>query len=259
VAFALPPGFLFGLAVLTRWTPMLFLPAFLSFWIRKRGVHYALLGFAGAVSTVAVALALFLPGSNGNLFRSAGSYAQHWYFFGFAHRILADILALSGWTIEKADSIQLAKAILFAGWLVFIGWFSWFAYRRKWSIWLTSVVTLTSFLIVTPTLHPWYFLPLIVLGVRHEKSLVTPWLWPMLAPLSYFFYFENSDPTSVRLLVYGVVTAALCRDGWRLWKREASPPSRKPLKPRPLLKSQELKIIWRLFCNSQIFSRKKRT
>ncbi len=224
----LPPGLLLGLSMLIRWTPLVLLPAFWNTWRRRGGWSHAALALAGTASTVAAGLALFLPGSQGRLFASSATYAEHWYFFGFGHRILADLLGALGFS---GNAIQTSKLVLLATWLVLAGWVAWYAQQKRWSVLLTTQVLLVSFLIVLPTLHPWYFLPLLVLGHRHMKILVTPWLWPMLAALSYTFYFENKDPLTIRMVVYSVVTLALVRDARVIFRKRRRPLTTPPCAP----------------------------
>lgn len=224
-------GLALGFAILVRWTPVVLLPAFAYLWRRRLGRLGALHGVGLALSLVAVGFALFLPGSGGRLFASAAAYSEHWMFFGFAHRFVSDILAGTGWV---PDPINVTKGLLGTTWIV-VAWrlVTW-AHRRHAGVQLVSLCLLTCFFVVTPTLHPWYFLPLLVVGLPYMKVLLTPWLWPMLAPLSYTFYFENADPTAVRSFVYVIVSAALIRDGRYLFGRGQRSPKSAASPPGPV-------------------------
>ena len=218
---AIFPGaaLLLGITTLVRWTPLLMLPAFFVTWRRRQGLQHAFLSLAVWASTLACGFALFMPGSRGRLFESSVTYVEQWYFFGFVHRILADAFEALG---LFAGPIQAAKAVLGALWLAFAAWLAVQSSRGRFSLSLTSLILLCSFLAVVPTLHPWYLLPLLVVGHRYMTVLWTPWLWPMLAPMSYAYYFDNADPTALRLAVYAIVTLGFVRDSLRIFRPQAS-------------------------------------
>lgn len=63
--------------------------------------------------------------------------------------------------------------------------------RRNWSMRWACQLTIGLFLALSTTVHPWYFLPLLALGVVHERP-AWPWFW--VATLSigtYLFYVDG--------------------------------------------------------------------
>jgi hypothetical protein len=204
-----PPGLALGLAIMTRWTPGILAPQIFLETLRRSGIKSALWGLAGALSVCAIGIALYWGGSGGRMFESVQTFGAQWMFFGFAHRWLADTLGYFG----VASSIDRAKLIL--GIVFSCGWMALFALqcRKRMDLRLTCLLTFVLMLVVSPTLHPWYLLPLVLLGLPYHRILATPWIWPLLAPFSYVFYYTGTDPAAFRHGVYAVVCVLLLRDG----------------------------------------------
>lgn len=49
-------------------------------------------------------------------------------------------------------------------------------WRQKWSFARSALVTVGLFLLLSTTIHPWYFLPVLILGVLSERP-AWPWFW----------------------------------------------------------------------------------
>lgn len=61
-------------------------------------------------------------------------------------------------------------------------------WRRGWSLRWSSLVTIGLFLILSTTVHPWYLVPILALGVLHERP-AWPWFWlGSLSVGTYLFY-----------------------------------------------------------------------
>jgi len=144
-------GAAFSLAVLTKYVPALMIP-----WLIRRR-SWALLGAAGVTS-----LALAAP------FLSAGTalttglwiYARHWEFNSVALCLLREVMA-SDLGIRRV----LAGAGLIAAFLV--------AWRAR-SATGAAYACLTSLLLLSPTVFPWYVVPAVALLPLHAD-------WGMLA------------------------------------------------------------------------------
>ena len=106
----------------------------------------------------------------------------------------------------------MAKIILAFVYLIWISIVTYFQQQGRLSFRLASTLNYLGFLTVLPTLHPWYLLPLLLIGLPYAKHLNATWLWPMMAPLSYFYYYKMQDPFWVRILHYTVITAILFWD-----------------------------------------------
>jgi alpha-1,6-mannosyltransferase len=212
--------FLLSASILVRWLSVLFLPFFALRWWKKEAKTDALSQMFLVVALVVLAFSFYSVGSNGNLFRSSGAYVQHWFFFGFLHRWLVDFFAF----LKINDSIFWAKifcagAFLFSYVFVFIKF-----WKHKLTLRLSCTLVYLFFLICTPTIHPWYLLPLLALGLPYSKTLYTVWVWPMLSLLSYSFYFLGKDPFLVRNVVYILVSLLLWLDLKRIFAQKATFP-----------------------------------
>ncbi len=65
-------------------------------------------------------------------------------------------------------------------------------WKQDWSLRRASLITIGLFLILSTTVHPWYILPILALGVLHDQP-AWPWFW--LGTLSigtYLFYIDGS-------------------------------------------------------------------
>lgn len=212
----LPHGSLLSAATLTRWLPGLFIPTSFVQLLRRYGVRFALLLLVSVVSVCGVVLFYFWLGSQGNMLSSPKAYAEQWYFFGYLHRFVMDLLILAE---APGHPAQWAKAILTPLFLVTTGFILFAQWQGKISFHLASLLVLTFFFMMTPTLHPWYLLSLLFLGVRYQHVFTSVWVWPLLAPLSYVYYFNMADVSWVRVIVYLVISGLLLQDGRLLLKR----------------------------------------
>ncbi len=198
-----------SLSLLTRWTPALFLPFWLERWKRFHGKAHMMAGAAGILFLCLAAILLFHKGSQGNLFASNETYLKHWMFFGFVHRFLYDfmiLLKISGDLIFYAKSICLFLFILSYGYVIYL-------WRQKTlSTGLASYLIYLFFLAGLPTLHPWYLLPLLVLGLPYVRVLQTVWAWPLLSLGSYCYYMYDKDLPWVRYSIYLIVLSLILRD-----------------------------------------------
>jgi alpha-1,6-mannosyltransferase len=224
------PLFAWMTAVLAKWLPLIFLPlVFLRISLRH-GIRAAGAAMVLCFAVAAVAIGFYMPGSAGRLFESTGIYAQNWSFFGFGHRLLADIFLYFGFL---TDPIGLARywsvgvSCLLLGFIVLLYLRAAVSYR------LALVLSLLAVLVFFPTLHPWYLLGLLVVGVRHLRTLPVLWVWPLLALGSHAFYVEMKDPVLVRLMVYVTVSILLIFSLRRILRRcsvEAFGPFSSPLR-----------------------------
>jgi hypothetical protein len=209
------PGVALGLGVLARWTPLLFAPALFISWRRQSGARLALVAIAVASSLVAMGVALYWRGAEGRFFASTKVYGEHWMFFGYLHQLVSDGLALVGFAHKSILFAKISLALCFCAFVCFV-------LRRQlqrvFSLRLTCLLVLCGALAISPTLHPWYLLSLLCVGLPYMKTLWFPWVWPLLAPASYAFYVDGKDPLAVRLVVYAIVTLTFVVDFRRLFR-----------------------------------------
>jgi hypothetical protein len=166
-------------AILVKYIPLLALP------LAIRDRRPVLRGL-GVLALVALAFlpAFLLEGGSSGLFSALGNYGLNWQSSGIVHPHLAQWFdsqfAQDGsWT----DARRLVRGSLGATWLLVAAWV-WF--RRMDPVAATGVL-LGLFLVLSPTLHPWYvtwIVPFIALGRGRPWSC--PWTWLALTiPLTY--------------------------------------------------------------------------
>lgn len=193
-------------AVLAKWLPLIFAPViFLRVYLR-RGLSALAASGLFCLSLAVGAVAVYLKGSGGRLFESTAVYSQNWFFFGFGHRFLADALAATGVSTDPIGVARIwgAAASCFLL-LAVVGLYL----RAVVSFQLALVFSLLAVLVFFPTLHAWYLLALLVLGVRHLRVLPVLWVWPLLALSGHSFYLNMKDPVFVRVIAYTTISLLL--------------------------------------------------
>lgn len=197
-----------ALGTLVKLLPLILYPVLLMKWAKKYSIPRALSYLAVFISILVFIFFIYGKGSGGNLFKSLMVYGEHWYFFSFIHRWLSDGLSLFGVTknYEVAKYICAGLGAIFG--LIVLN----LQRKNKISTLMAALLILEGLFILMPTLHPWYLLSLLVLGLPYMGVLVTPWLWPILGMFSKLYYIEESDPFLIRNLVYLTVSFFLIRD-----------------------------------------------
>jgi hypothetical protein len=200
--------------ILVRWTPLMYLPLL---WIKRTKRLGAATTLQSALFTLALVflgIAFFYKGAQGHFFSSTKVYGEQWYFFGYLHRFLADLFfyipALSSNVIQNAKMVCagiFCLALLHSAIQL---------YRNKISLRASAVLVTIASLVTSPTLHPWYLLAVLVVGLPYLRVLPSLWIWPSLGLASYSYYYTQSDVSLVRYPVYAIVTLFLFRDLKRL-------------------------------------------
>ena len=147
-------GICFALAVLTKWAPLIFVPGLLLL-TTSGNRKYAGLGF---LTAVAVMIGLFWPEVR-NAFYSLSVYVANWEFSGFVFRCLR----------TGTGSGSVARLIITGAFLVAMGVIycrhiqagsrTSLSYTRD--VFRCLYATAFLFLLLNPTLHPWYGLYLV--------------------------------------------------------------------------------------------------
>lgn len=204
-------GFLLGLGALTKLLPLALAPTLLRRAPRAAGLGLAL----GVLAPLALWLAWVgawpVP-------RGLSEYAFRWESFSFVHRFLEGACARftaydEGWS----DPRRLARALAGAGWLALLA----FAWWRRLEPARVALLALAGFLVLTPTLHPWYvcwivpFLAPFRARACEWLAAVTPLLyWPLGA---YRASGVWQEPGWLWPLVALPFAALLVLDLWRGW------------------------------------------
>ncbi|HET9251367.1 MAG TPA: glycosyltransferase 87 family protein [Candidatus Eisenbacteria bacterium] len=211
-----PAGIAWALAVTTKYTPLLLAP-----WVARRK-GWAFL----AAGLVAIAL-LYLPfaSAGGALGAGLATYARHWEFNGSLHPALE---ALTG-------SGARARWILAGALGVATLWTSW----RARSGTAAALAILTATIAVSPTVYPWYLVPLIALLPLHPSPAILAFSGLVAlsyAPLPRYHAFgEWTLPAWIPWVEYGgTVLVAIAAAVWAArrgaaqerriaWARESVP------------------------------------
>jgi len=152
---SLAAGFTFSAAVLVKLIPFIYFPMLL-FATRKRvGTAFGLLAGLILISIP------FMPDLT-HMFFTLGTYLQHWEYSNFAFRALRTVF-------ENGRNARMILFLFFAAWMILSC--AYFYIRRKDSpaeetlpLFMNTIYGLTfGFLLLTPTLHPWYALYLAAL------------------------------------------------------------------------------------------------
>ncbi len=196
---------LMAFATLTKVLPVLILPAFFWRWNWWQRIGYGLLTLALLIPAgTRAGWGLFGPLDGTGLFGAIRIYNDQWKFnsglFFWATRWLNDG---DGYTPSPADG-QIKLVV--AGIMVFVLLLTWWmAYRNqdlKSSLRLMAV-PLIAYILLTHTVHPWYFLILLIFlpflapSIDEHKNhwlITAPWIYLSGAIiLSYMTYFDPND------------------------------------------------------------------
>ncbi|MBI5432110.1 MAG: hypothetical protein HZA52_04690 [Planctomycetes bacterium] len=138
---------------------------------------------ASAATIAAATLAIFASVDEGarGVFGGLAEYSFRWETPNLAHRFVEGLFARftafdEGWS----DPRRLARGVLLAAWL---GWGAWLLARRVEPVSAAGRMV-GAFLVLTPTLHPWYavwILPFLALEPRRSWAVLLA-----LLPLAYW-------------------------------------------------------------------------
>lgn len=133
-------GIAFALAVLTKLFPATLIP-----WLVRRRAGILL---ATAAITAAILYAPFVPAGS-TLWTGLTIYARHWEFNGALYHLLHHVVA-------SEESIRRILAALFAVASILIAW-------RAGTAPQAAFLGLVAFLLLSPTVFPWYLVPVVAL------------------------------------------------------------------------------------------------
>jgi alpha-1,6-mannosyltransferase len=169
----------FGLAVGTKLLPLIFLPYFFFNEIRKKKVTFTLV--AGLV-TVATLLPLYSSKFIAGMKDSLSLYFQQFEFNASIYYIIREI----GFTITGYNEIAIIGPALSIASIISIIGISIIGIRKNWPVEKVLLFVLTAHLLLSLTIHPWYILPLIMLGLL--SGYVYPLIWSLVIFITYAGY-----------------------------------------------------------------------
>lgn len=198
-------GLIIACGIGVKWLPALLLP-FLPSSHRKSLLWWrdCLIVCVGSLFCLFL---LFQPAISGALLTSSERFAREWEFFAFIYAGLR-WLSLSP---DLAKSFLGAFGVVWALYLFCTRYIS----QKPLSSRLAALWLLIGFFVCMPTLHPWYLLSLLAVGLPYSNILATPILWPSLAFTSQTFYLDNSFPLGLQFAFYLIISVSIAYDAWR--------------------------------------------
>ena len=203
-------GLLFSFALMVNLFPVVLFPAYLHLTREKRKTSFVLAMIAGG----GVLLFPFLPDLS-NMFVTLGVYLHNWEFAGFAYKTIQGV----------TSSGHVARLVLAAFFLVIlaISYAALFLGKKNSAInqpqnflFLPALKTMygitLAFLLLTPTLHPWYALYLVCLlpFVPGAAGIVLSWAvllsYRVLIPFMLLGTWSDND--IIPGLIWGATIAA---------------------------------------------------
>lgn len=182
----------FGLAIATKLLPLIYLPALLLRKDFKSGITTTLIaGILGIISFVPMIDAALIDSMSASL----GLYFQKFEFNASIYFLIREIgFWVIGYNIIGTLGPALSMATLFGVLLI-----AWLGKKRQWRIEEIMLWSLTCYLLLATTVHPWYILPLIMLGVLTNYWF--PIIWSLLIFVTYFGYTSTGFELSAGWLV----------------------------------------------------------
>lgn len=147
-------GTAIALSILMKPIPLIYLPLLLC------ATTTPLYLVCGCFAVLVLFSAPFLPDMT-NMFVSLGVYLQNWEFANAAFRILRSLLASGDWARVVLSSVL--TILILAITLLFRGRTRWQGYDTSLGLMESLYLVTVVFLLLTPTLHPWYALYLAAL------------------------------------------------------------------------------------------------
>ncbi|NRA67170.1 MAG: hypothetical protein HRU19_21990 [Pseudobacteriovorax sp.] len=199
-------GFALGLGIAAKWLPIIILPLLAQKLLhdKKRLAEILILAF-GVFACLTIP---FMPAIYKSLATSTQSFSENWVFFPYLFLVSQSIFGAQHVAFVKGSMALIGLATL----LVLVR--AAFKAKKSSSLQFYSLWLLLVFVAVSPVINPWYLLPLLVVGVRYWKVLMTPIIWPACAFFSQYYYVNDVMPWGYRVLFYGVISLFVLRDLW---------------------------------------------
>lgn len=144
-------GIFMGLSILTKWMPLIFLPGLL--FLMKCARRKIVTSVSCAV-VMGLLITLFCPDLVNSL-TTLNKYLQHWEFSGFAFRVVRD--GIEGHVEQSGAAARIIIAVLFL-YLAYTILLRLIKERTLQATMRSFFMVTLAWLILTPTLYPWYTL-----------------------------------------------------------------------------------------------------
>lgn len=171
-----------GMAIATKLVPLILLPSLLfSQWFKK--------GFWASTGSFLLGMAFFLPliGSAfyGGLFESIGLYFRTFEFNASLYYMAREV----GYWVRGYNMIHIIGPLLATANAILIITWSVYGSIKKKDISLLMLCSFCIYWLLSTTVHPWYLLSLIPLGLL--SGYYFPVLWSFTATFTYLGYTSN--------------------------------------------------------------------
>ena len=192
------------LAVLAKGIPLLLGPLLLRALTRRMGTRTALIGMIPAALVGILLVGFFLrPRDLPGIFSSVRLYTDLFAFNGGLHPLLRTL----GWSLFGVDTgpfLARSFALVSLGVALIVAW-AWPLRDRAGVRGMASagLIIISVYLVLTPTVHPWYLLwglPLVVLA---SPILQAPWLWLSWAALPTYLFYLGFPAAPLAVLFWG--------------------------------------------------------
>jgi len=187
-------GMVYALSVVTKLVPLIFLPLFLtSFTLGKSLKFYAVVGATSLVFT----LPFLAPGVMGHYGQTLGLWFSNFEFNAGVYNLIkaaGRMLHVRPWELIKSYGRLIP-------WIVMgiVAIFTIFRQNRKPKVLMGSMMwVLACYYLLSPTVHPWYILPLVPLAVFTIFRF--PLYWSAVVVLSYAAYARPDYRESLWML-----------------------------------------------------------
>jgi hypothetical protein len=182
----------FGLAAGFKLLPFIFFPSIFFHGLKTR--KWSIAVFSGIVALLAIVPMLNAPFIHG-MQESLGLYFQKFEFNASIYYISRSV----GFWITGYNEIALIGPILSGTSAFLIILVSFIGMQRKWNLPFTMLLVLMIYLAFATTIHPWYILPLIPLGI------ISGWFFPLAWSFLIFLTYLGYNETGFDLPLYIVI------------------------------------------------------
>jgi hypothetical protein len=199
-------GISLSASILSKFIPLIFLPAFLSRPLLKKN-NFLLL----SATSLPLLLLFILSGFTGtlNMLSSLSLYFNTFEFNGSIY----SLIRWAGYQIKGYNVIHEISFYLGLSVALYLALLSLRHLIRPFqNVFVFFCLALGGYFLLATTVNPWYITPLLAFGVF--TRFLTPLLWSMLVFLSYeAFHRANFQLSAVTLIIeYGILTLAIIYD-----------------------------------------------
>ena len=154
---------------------------------------------------------IFMPNLSSMVLESGQTYAKSWRFFSVGYFSLEQVYEFL--TGSAANGYYIRYSLIAAGGVWSLAVLAVFGFRLEKTTLRHSILWLMiGFYMFFPTLHPWYFLPLVLIGLPYFPIYLTPTLWPALAFVSQIYYLNSDVSYFVQYVYISTVLGLVTKD-----------------------------------------------